>query len=263
MDELPLLTATRRPRIDVVTVCKNAAPLIERTLASVAAQSVPPNRYVIVDGASADGTTEIVNCYSTHVSYFVSEPDRGIGHAMNKGLAQCTGDYVLFLHAGDYFLTPSALDQATAALAGCPTDILACPVMSETSTRKYFFRVRGFNRWMLLKTGVPHQGAFTARSLFERVGGFDETLRVAMDYDFFLRCYRSRATLLRYPQALTAMVGGGISWRRDWPSIQARLNEERAIHLRSTTSSICILAYHAYWLIYPLYKRAGAEKKTY
>lgn len=262
MSDFPLSTCDQRPRIDVVTVCRNAAALIGKTLTSVITQSILPNRYVVIDGASTDGTVGIVARYSDHISYFVSEPDKGIGHAMNKALAQCTGDYVLFLHAGDYFITSGALDLATAALAGCPTDILACPVMSETVTRKNFVRVRGFNPWMLLKTGVPHQGAFTARSLFERVGGFDETLRVAMDYDFFLRCYRSRATLFRYPQALTAMVGGGISWRRDWPSIQARLDEERTIHLRSATSRICTFGYHAYWLIYPLYKRTWADNKT-
>ncbi len=243
------------PRIDVVTVCKDAASLLEKTLASVAAQTFHANRYIVIDGGSTDGTNVVVSRYTRTVSYFISEPDKGIGHAMNKGLAQCSGDYVLFLHAGDCFLASSALEEAATMLAKTPTDILACPVILAMRKKRRIAKVRGFNKWMYLKTGIPHQGAFISRSLFNALGGFDENLRIAMDYEFFFRSYRYRAGLCCHPKPLTIMAEGGISWRRDWPALKDRLAEERIIHLRFATSPIAIFAYQIYWMLYPLYKR--------
>lgn len=244
------------PSIDVVTVCRNAAAALDATIASVAAQTRAANRYIVIDGASTDATLDVAKKWQRHIDYFVSEPDRGIAHAMNKALPQCSGDYVLFLHAGDRLLAPDALQQAGARLdlAGRP-DILAGPVGVPAGDSQRILQARGFTRWMRLKTGVLHQGAWCARGLFERIGGFDEGLRIAMDYEFFLRAYLRGARLVRCDLVLTAMQPGGISWQLDWPLLRQRLAEERRVHLQHAPGTAARRAYALYWSTYPLYKR--------
>jgi len=98
-------------RISVITVCYNSARTIERSLQSVAAQDWSAIEHIVVDGASTDGTIEILNRFRSRLAYLVSEPDNGIYDAMNKGLAQATGDIVCFLNADDQY-----------ALQGCFSD---------------------------------------------------------------------------------------------------------------------------------------------
>src|SRR5688500_4225135 len=91
------------PRISVITVCKNAQAGIERTLRSVAQQDYPALEYIVVDGASTDASVSIIERHRERIDRFASEPDRGIAHAFNKGIAASTGRWLLMLNAGDAF----------------------------------------------------------------------------------------------------------------------------------------------------------------
>ena len=93
-------------KFSIITVTYNAAPYLERTVLSVLSQSYPDIEYLIIDGQSTDGTVDIIRQYESGIAYWVSEPDKGLYDAMNKGLRRATGDYVWFLNAGDTF--PSA-----------------------------------------------------------------------------------------------------------------------------------------------------------
>ncbi len=246
---------TASPKIDIVTVCRNAAPLIGRTIASVVEQSVLPHRYIVIDGASTDGTQQVVQKFGHSITEFISEPDSGISQAMNKALAFCDGDYVLFLHAGDRLISENSLADAAKVFEKVQPDILACQIMLEVPGGEILASPRGFGSWMRLKTGVFHQGALCARHLFDSIGFFDESLKVAMDYDFFLRAYLAGASIFHHPVPLACMASGGISWQRDWPALKARLDEERFIHRRYADSRMAQAIYGAYWLLYPTYKR--------
>ena len=90
------------PKISVVTVCYNAVDLIEETILSVINQTYRNVEYIIIDGASTDGTVDIINKYRDKIAYFVSEPDKGIYDAMNQAVGRIRGDHVLFLNCGDY-----------------------------------------------------------------------------------------------------------------------------------------------------------------
>jgi len=103
-----------RPLISIITVCYNAAPVIGVTLQSVCGQSWPELEYIIVDGASTDATMEIVRKYEKHIRRIVSEKDQGIYDAMNKGLQLATGEFVLFMNAGDVFHSPDTIEKAFA-----------------------------------------------------------------------------------------------------------------------------------------------------
>ncbi len=248
-------TKTAWPKIDVVTVCRNAVSIVESTIVSVVSQSVLPNRYIVIDGASTDGTQQVIEKYGGRLTEFISEPDSGIAQAMNKALALSDGDYVLFLHAGDRLIDESSFADVSHVFERVQPDILACPIILEVPGSEILASPRGFGPWMRLKTGLFHQGTLCARQLFASIGGFDESLKIAMDYDFFLRAYLAGATIFHHSAPFSYMASGGISCRRDWPSLKARLDEELLIHMRYATSSTARVSYGAYWLMYPAYKR--------
>lgn len=244
---------TARPKIGAITVCRSAAALLEKTIESVRNEPAV-SHYVIVDGASTDGTSDIVSRYGRSVTTFISEADRGISDAMNKALALCSSDYIIFLHAGDVFLNNGALESVAALLERQPVDIVSCPVLLGDASTGRLAVPRGFNWWMRFKTGILHQGVVCSRRLFERIGGFDVSLKVAMDYEFFLRAYLAEATIRYHAAPLSSMAPGGLSWRRDWPSLRARLAEERLIHARYGNRLAWRVLYAAYWSLYPAYK---------
>lgn len=240
------------PLITVITVSFNAERYIEQTVKSVLAQTWRPVEYIIVDGGSMDGTQSIINRYRDHCAHVVMEKDDGIADAMNKGLSLAKGDYVIFLHADDYFINDHCLRDAIAFMDE-NTDILACRI--QFGKRQKVFKPRGFNFWMYLKTGVYHQGALCRRSLINRLGGFDKQFRVVMDYDFFLRAYRHGVRLVKAPLILTLMRDEGISTRQDWKSMKLRFDEERRVHTKNTRSSFFRFLYKVYWNFYLPYRQ--------
>ena len=106
--------------ISVITVCFNAAEYIEQTITSVMAQTYPHLEYIIIDGGSRDGTVEIIRKYESRLAYWHSQPDRGIAHAFNLGLAQARGEWIVCLNADDILLTPTC-DRANGAPSPPPS----------------------------------------------------------------------------------------------------------------------------------------------
>lgn len=104
-------------KFSIVTVCRNAEKTIERTIRSVIAQTYPNKEFVVIDGASSDGTRAILEKYRDKIDVVVSEPDKGIYDAMNKGVSRATGDYVIFINADDYFYDDRALEHAAGTLS--------------------------------------------------------------------------------------------------------------------------------------------------
>ena len=99
------------PRISIITACYNAADFIEQTIRSVIAQTYPNLEYIIIDGGSTDNTVQIISQYEPQLSYWHSQPDWGITHAFNIGLACSQGDWIFYLHADDFFLEPRVITK--------------------------------------------------------------------------------------------------------------------------------------------------------
>lgn len=203
---------TPEPAITVVTVCRNALPLLRPTVESVLMQRTPAVEYLIVDGGSTDGTREYLESLAPYGVRWLSEPDRGIADAMNKGARLATGRWVAHLHAGDHYL-PGALD-AVLARAASGADILCGSILKDEE--KGEIRYRPEPSRLRMDMTVHHPATFTRREVFEEIGGFDERYPNAMDYDFFLRALARGKRFEVIPETLARMASGGQSERSLW-----------------------------------------------
>lgn len=201
----------------IITVTRNAAATLERSIQSVAEQRHRPCDYIIVDGASTDATAAIVDKYAHVVTRFVSEPDRGIYDAMNKGLALARGDFIYFLGADDRLIDSEVLADVAASLDREPCDFL----YGGIEVRFGDGRVTSFmppppeEALAFMVTGcLPHQASFASRRAFDRAGTFDARYRIAGDYDWFLRVLTCDGLLARRIERIIASYQmGGVSNR--------------------------------------------------
>ncbi len=242
------------PKITIITVCFNAEKYIEQTIQSVIKQKECDIEYIIVDGASTDKTGQIIQQYNSHITRWISEPDKGIADAMNKGVALATGEYILFLHADDYLFTDDAV-QSAAELMDSSTDIHAFGVLYDTNGKKIKKSSKPFGFRTYFKTPVMHQGAFCKKELFEKTKGFDTSYKIAMDYAFFFEAFRCKAKINIHNYVLSVMRDTGISSRQDWLSVEQRLLEEKRVHNSCNHSLFVKGIYKIYWLFYMPYKK--------
>lgn len=205
------------PKISVITVCLNAVEFVDQAIQSVVTQSYPGVEYIIIDGGSTDGTVEVISQYASGLAYWHSRPDRGVAHAFNLGLAQAQGDWILYLNADDLLLESSMIEQMASHLVRYQgADVVFGQMISLTREKHPkpvpFCKIGGHPwRWQAFRrmNMIPHQAAFTHRRFFDRVGGFDETYRMAMDYDHFLRA-RENLRAQFVPLTLVGMRAGGL-----------------------------------------------------
>lgn len=219
------------PPVSVITVCRNAAATLDACVASVAAQTWPAIDYVVVDGASTDGTPGILERHRSAIATLVSEPDRGIYDAMNKGLARAKGDFVIFLNADDRFAGPSAVADAMAAIARAPeADIYYGSLevrYGQDSARHDPPPPEAAAEEMVLGC-LPHQATFARRAVFDRTGPFDLRWRRHADYDWWLKVLADPALRLQRIDALVAsyaMGGASSDLAKGQPEVFAIQNQ--------------------------------------
>lgn len=202
------------PDITVITVCRNAGPLLEATILSVLQQTGVRMDYVIVDGASTDATPEVLQRYAARVDSLVSEPDTGIYDAMNKGLRRAQGELVFFLNAGDVFAAETVCQQVMARFREKRPDVLYGDVII-TAASGHVERLRSYEGWdlaNLLEFPLCHQGVFATRRAFDVAGFFDQSYRYAADHDWLLRALRRhRLTACYLPLVIARFDSGGVS----------------------------------------------------
>ena len=243
----------KMPTITVVTVCFNAEEYIEQTIKSVLEQKNVAIEYIIIDGGSSDTTLDIIKRYEPSIDRYISESDKGIADAMNKGVALATGDYVLFLHADDYLYSDDALKMAVPYLKG-QKDIYIFDTIFSMKKGNLRRHSGSFGRRTLFK-GICHQGVLCRRDLLLRLGGFDESFKICMDYNFFMKAYLNSATAKYIGEVLSVMRDTGISSRQDWQSLKQRFLEEKRVHIENDSSWAMRIVYSIYWPIYLGYRK--------
>lgn len=203
----------RRLKISIITVSYNAVKTIEQTIYSVVNQTYTDIEYIIIDGGSTDGTVDIIKKYSDRISRWVSEDDDGIYHAMNKGLALATGEYVFFLGADDTLLSINTINDVVRDLEQANADIYSYSVYmvhEATGMEKQVDNVKCF-LGKSIPVMVPHQGLFIKTALAKKYC-FDTEYKVAADYKLFLQCYFSQNVKFFYKNIPVAYFAtGGLS----------------------------------------------------
>jgi glycosyltransferase involved in cell wall biosynthesis len=220
------------PRISVVTICRNVLPALRRTVASVQAQHYPALEYWIVDAASTDGTAGYLAQLEAQGVRVLSEPDRGISDAMNKGIRLATGEWIAHLHADDTYL-PGTLEAVARAAEAGGADVLCGHILKREPTGGVLCRTAPER--LAIEMSVPHPAVFARRELWERLGGFDPALRNAMDYDLFLRARAAGARFRVIDRPLAVVAWGGQSERSLWKTLR-ETHDLRRRHLRSGAS---------------------------
>lgn len=196
MNLQPALPITAPIRITVVTVCYNAASTIEVTLRSMATQTYPHVEYLIVDGASSDGTLDVVQRYATHISRIVSEKDEGIYDAMNKGIGLATGDVIYFLNADDSFVDDTVLADIAAVFEEDASRMLVYGnVVYQDAPDGIVYGpavpFRDGSIHEILHKPFCHQATFARLALFEKTGTFDRSFRYVADYEWYIKAFKA------------------------------------------------------------------------
>jgi len=207
-----------QPLITVITAVKNNVSTVERTILSVIAQSYGRIEFIVIDGASTDGTVDVVQKYSSSIHHYVSEPDTGVYAAWNKGLELATGEWVCFLGADDYFSDNSSLEMFVTAINASVARNIAV-VYGQLNTVDASGSIVDISRkpWEIARQGIfsvmtiPHVATLHKRSLFKEFGKFDERYRIAGDFEFLLRVFE-RYDALYVPEVTQASMSlGGMS----------------------------------------------------
>jgi glycosyltransferase involved in cell wall biosynthesis len=179
--------------ISIVVATCNSHTTLQQCIDSVVRQTYPHKELIVIDGGSSDGTVDLLKANQQVIAYWVSEPDRGIYHAWNKGLARAGGEWICFLGADDHFWNEHVLTRMAGELAKLPLDIRIAygQIMLLNVSGEPLYVVG--EPWEKLKQRflksmcIPHPGMMHRRSLFKQHAGFDESFRIAGDYEFLLR----------------------------------------------------------------------------
>lgn len=174
-------------KISVITISYNAVNGIERTLLSVIAQKNADFEYIVIDGNSNDGTQNIINQYKSKISVYISEDDTGIYNAMNKGIDHATGDYCIFMNAGDRFASNDVLYQFIKVADGKPEVYNGNTFYMNGNALKWYRRAHkdvSINHF--LRSSICHQSSFIKTSLLRKYK-YDEKYRMVSDWKFWLQ----------------------------------------------------------------------------
>lgn len=173
-------------KISVVTVCYNAVKTIEDTMLSVLNQTYDNIEYIIIDGGSTDGTVDIIKKYADRLAYWVSEPDKGIYDAMNKGIDAATGDYINFMNSGDSFVNDNTLSLIAKELNPV-YEIIYGDTIFKAPACEYRRKTLPLDN-ILHCMPFGHQSTFIKLSLMKAVK-YDTSFKSSGDYHFFYNCY--------------------------------------------------------------------------
>ena len=235
-------------RLTLITVAYNACDSLEETILSVQQQDFSNLEYIIIDGGSTDGTSEMVKKYSHLISEFISEPDNGIYDAMNKGLKKAKGDIVGFLHADDRFAHINVLQSVVMKFEKTNADLL----YGDLQYVKSFNPLNVFRHWksgdfsrFLLKKGwmPPHPTVYFKRSKLDAIGYFDTSFKISADYDWLLRILISEDIHIEYlPEVLVYMATGGAS-NKSLTNIIRKSREDYKAICKNNVGGISTLIY--------------------
>jgi glycosyltransferase len=224
-------------KISIITVVRNNKKFIESCVRSVLRQTYKDIEYIIIDGASTDGTLDILDRYKDSVSKIISGKDAGHIYAMNKGIAIAGGDVIAFLHSDDLYAADDVVEKVVSSFGTNHTDSVygdLVYVRREDPVKIIrYWRSGGYNREKIKRGWMPpHPAFFVKKKVYEKYGLFDTSFRISMDYESVLRLlYKYKISVFYLPQVIVMMRLGGVSNRGPANIIKKSVEDYRACRM--------------------------------
>ena len=197
-------------KLSIITVNLNNKDGLQKTIDSIISQTFKDFEWIVIDGGSTDGSKELIEMYSEYISYWVSEPDKGIYNAMNKGIRVAKGEYLQFLNSGDSLYSHDVLSLVFSS--GPTEDIILGNIISDGKIIRGIGSRHSISLLDFYYSSVLHPSSYSKRDLFERYGYFDETLKICSDWKFFILAMILHNASVRYiDKTLVNFDSSGIS----------------------------------------------------
>ncbi|MBU3623198.1 glycosyltransferase family 2 protein [Polynucleobacter sp. AP-Latsch-80-C2] len=204
-------------KVSIITVCYNSAKTLEHTIQSVLGQDYPQIEYIVIDGASKDGTLEIIQKHQSTISKWISESDRGMYDAMNKGIAMASGDVIGILNSDDVYMNNHVVSDLISKMKKDHADVVFADLIlvdenqPEKILRYYdsgqFYPNRFQYGWM-----PAHPTVFVKKHIYDEVGLFKTDYQIAADYEMLIRILAVKKASYTYlPKPVVRMRAGGAS----------------------------------------------------
>ena len=236
------MNSNKEPLVTVITVVRNAESLLERTILSIINQTYQNIEYIIIDGASNDGTIDIIKKYEDKISLCISEPDNGIYDAMNKGIYLANGTWINFMNAGDRFFKDSVIESIFKTDNYDQYDLIygdgeyinsiGMQIHKKTKNLSGMWRYQPFN----------HQDLFMKTNVIKKYY-FDTNNNLAADHELIYKCYNDKLNFLKLNIIIASYLFGGESERRDVEALTSRWQS-----IRKITPSLKIDLYYFYFI---------------
>ena len=261
------MNSAKHPMISIIVATYNVAMTLQQCISSIVGQTYENIELIIIDGGSTDGTVELLEINNHLISYWISESDKGIYNAWNKGLLQAKGEWICFIGADDFILDAQVIERMAIQLAMIPSNIKVAysQIMLLNNLGENLYVIG--EPWGKVKErfkqimSIPHPGLMHRRSLFEQNGNFDESFRIGGDYELLLRELKT-ADAVFIPDIITVgMRQGGLSSSPS-NSIETLLEARRAqkMHGLPIPSLIWIVAITRVYFRLQLWNMLGEKR---
>ncbi len=204
-------------KVSIITATFNSQSTLQDTISSVLQQTHPNIEYIIIDGSSTDKTADIVRSYGNAVTFFISEPDKGLYDAINKGILLATGDIVGILNSDDFFASPHIISTIVNAFEQNNIDAVYADVAyvkaDDTGKVVRWYSSKNFNVYKLARGYMPaHPSFYIKRELYTRFGLYKTNYKIAADFEMMIRLFYTHKIRYQYlPLLFVYMRMGGVS----------------------------------------------------
>lgn len=226
------LSPMKNKKISIITINYNDAFGLEKTILSVINQAHSDFEFIIIDGNSTDGSKAVIEKYQDEFTYWVSESDNGIYHAMNKGIKEARGEYLLFMNSGDSLVEDANI--LNICQEKLHEDIVAfdCYLEKDNIITGRRTHIEKPTLFYVYKYGFKHQSTFIKRSLFENIGLYNEDFKISGDYEFWIRCFLEPTTTSTSHSIVIAIFQlNGISQEGGWGCEYLKIKQDWLPHL--------------------------------
>jgi len=216
-------------KLSVITINLDDGPGLEKTLLSVINQTQPIDELIVIDGGSIDTSVNILEKYSNDITYWISEKDKGIYNAMNKGVAQAKGDYCYFLNSGDVFYNNQVINELNQIQFHADLIAFHC-IVNQADKQQIINAPKSVNFYDFYIHTIIHQAVFIRRNLFEKIGNYNENYKIVSDWDFLCRAlFLNNCSFQSVSEIISIFDTTGISSKPESSSI-AQLERSQTLN---------------------------------